>query len=122
MVHSRRNDRATAGSAWKMLTGMARSEVGAPSGFRVMTYCALQKGENKHSKRYRTSRHGLPSRKMSIQTRGVGGDSTSVERLFSMLCKSMEQEEEEEEKEDEECDGEGMEIEQEEEEERANYE
>ena len=38
LVQSRRNDRATAGSAWKMVTGTARCDVGAPAGFLVMMY------------------------------------------------------------------------------------
>lgn len=42
MVHSRKNARATAGSAWKMVTGTARCDVGAPAGLLVMMYCALR--------------------------------------------------------------------------------
>ena len=41
-VHSRRKDRATAGSAWKMVTGTAFCDVGASVGFLVMMYCALR--------------------------------------------------------------------------------
>lgn len=38
MIHLRMKLRATAGSAEKMVVGMARWEVGAPSGFLATTY------------------------------------------------------------------------------------
>ena len=42
MSQSLRNERATLASVWKMITGTARCDVGAPAGFFVMMYCALR--------------------------------------------------------------------------------